>query len=680
MRRKLLMSTLLSAVFAHLSLAQEVYKIEGVTVTATREREKSLEIPVRVDSVPEEEIELDKPNHIRDDLNSVPGVLITQVAASLGHATAIRLPINYGPYYLYLQDGIPVQSSGFFNHNGLWWTSWESSLEDIEVLKGVGTAVYGSDAIGAVVNVKSEEPSKVLKRNILLEGGSYGYFRIRSKLSDTKGKNTYLTAISFSRSDGWREKTEFKRGEILLKDIYRIDSVGSVEVSFLANKMDAKMAGYLDYQSFKDNPKSSGLPSDLEDPYRKVDMARLSAKYAGRLTTKDRLRLIAYLRFNRNRYVATWIPKAYPERDLKTYTLGFLNQYIHRYGSGKIILGLDLEGTKANNHYYQTRPDVNIWGRLYPQGNIYKYDVNFYNVAPYLHGVYKYKRLKITAGLRYDYARYEYNNKLTAGDFGVWYRPDDRSNSFSHLSPKLGLVFSINKNSSLFARYAHGFRIPQAGSLYELKKNFQEKGLKPEKADSYEVGYKAKLSGLGLILNVSAYYMEIKDKIITVRERSVSYRANAGKTRHKGLEVGVEYFLSEDLKLRASYSVSKHKYVSFNTGREDYSGKEMSMAPRDLANVRLIYNPFFEKRLTAELEYQHVGPYYMDDNNTKKHGGYDILNLKAEYRLKDNLKIFGKVYNLTDRLYAETANIAYGRERYRPGIPRTIYVGFDMVW
>lgn len=660
--------------------AQEVYKLQEVTTTATREKEKLTTIPVRVDSVPEEEIKLDRPNHPKDDLNSLPGVLITQVAASLGHATAIRLPINYGPYYLYLQDGIPVQSSGFFNHNALWWTSWESSAGKIDVLKGVGTAIYGSDAIGAVINIESEKPSKKLTRNFYLEGGSYGYIRLKGKVSNTNEKHAYLTAVSYSQADGWREKTDFKRGEVLVKDIYNIDSSSFAEISFIANKLDAKMAGYLDYETFKSNPENSGLPDDLDNPYRKVDMVRISIKYNKELTSDSKIRIIPYLRYNRNRYVATWIPQAYPERDLKTYTGGFLNQYIQKYSHGKLILGFDIEGTEAKNHYFQTRPTVTIWGEIYPQGDIYKYDVSFYNLAPYIHNIYRHKKLTITTGLRYDYVKYDYDNKLSVGNFGIWKRPNDRTDSFNHLSPKFGLVYKINKENSIFGRYAHGFRIPQAGSLYELKKDYQETGLNPEKADSFEIGYKANFINKGILLNISAYYMEVKDKIITVRENSVSYRTNAGKTRHKGIEIGGEYLISEDFKLRGSYSISKHEYVSFKTGNKDYSGKEMSMAPRNLANIRLIYNPFFEKKLTAEFEYQHVGSYYMDDENTKKYDGYDIFNFKAQYKVKKNFKIFAKVYNITDKLYAETANIAYGRERYRPGMPRTIYAGIDITW
>ncbi|WP_457628621.1 TonB-dependent receptor [Persephonella sp.] len=669
---------LLSAVLSSSALA-EVYRLEEIVTTATREEEKITDIPVRVDAVPQDEIQLDRPNHIKEDLNSLPGVLVTQVAASLGHATAIRLPINYGPYYLFLQDGIPVQSSGFFNHNGLWWTSWESSPGAFEVLKGVGTALYGSDAIGAVINVKSEEPTGKLERKLEIEGGQWGYFRFRGGISDMPDeKNAYLARFSYSQTDGWRDKTRYKRGEILLKHYYYLNDGSSFETSLLANKMDAQMAGYLDYQTFKTNPEDSGLPDDLTDPYRKVDMIRLATKYKNELSKESKIQIIPYVRFNRNRYVATWIPKVYPERDTKTYTAGMLNQYIWKHSMGKTIFGLDIELTKAKSHYWQSRPTQTIWGKTYPQGDIYKYDVDFVNLAPYIHNNFRFGRLDLTLGLRADYARYEYDNKLSDGEFGVWYRPADRSDEFKHLSPKAGLLYSINKNNSVFFRYAHGFRIPQASRLYELKADYREVSLNPEKADSFEVGYTGKINSF--LLTVSGYYMEIRDKIVTVDVGGLRYNTNAGKTRHKGVELGGTWIVSKELKIRGSYSYSKHEYVRFNTGDTDYSGNEMSMAPRDLSNVRVIYTPSFQDNITLEFEYQHVGSYYMDDANTQKYGGYDIYNVRGEMRLNKNIKLFAKVWNITDKIYAETANIAYGKERYRPGMPRTVYAGVDIVW
>ena len=666
-------------VLSSISFAQETFKIEEIT-TATRTKQKLIDVPVRIDKVNKDEIGLDNPFHPKETLNSTPGVLITQVAAALGHATAIRLPINYSPYYLYLQDGIPVQSTGFFNHNALWWTTYATSFKSVEILKGIGTAIYGSDAIGAVINIKSENPSWKLKRDFYIEGGSYGFLRTKLGISNSLNDNTaYLLKGSYMQSDGWRDKTDYKRGEILTKLETFLDESSVLKTSFIFNKLDAHMAGYLDKTTFETDPEDSGLPPDLDNPYRKVTMARLSFNYEKQLG-KNLLNIIPYVRFNQNKYVATWIPKAYPERDSKTYTAGILNKYQFKNFLGKTFIGLDFEYTKADNHYFQTRPTTTIYGKLYPQGDIYKYNVDFVNVAPYIHHEKWIKKLKISLGLRYDYAKYDYDNKLTAGAFGVWYRPDDRTDEFSHISPKAGLVYLINSNNSVYARYANGFRIPQAGTLYELKTKNKEYKLDPEIADQYEIGYRSFYKKF--TFDVSYYYMTIKDQIVTNRDANtgLTYRTNAGKTEHKGVEIGITLKPIKDIKIRGSYSYSIHKYLDYKTSGKVYDGKYMAMAPKNLGNLRLIYSPRYLKGFSSEVELQYVGSYYMDDLNTKKYSGYKIYNLKAEYKIKKKYRIFGKILNLTDKKYAETANISYGKERYRPGMPRTFYAGFEMVW
>ena len=72
--------------------------------------------------------------------------------------TAIRQPITTNPVYLYLEDGIPTRSTGFFNHNALYEINVPQAGR-IEVFKGPGTALYGSDAIGGIINVSTRAPS-----------------------------------------------------------------------------------------------------------------------------------------------------------------------------------------------------------------------------------------------------------------------------------------------------------------------------------------------------------------------------------------------------------------------------------------------------------------------------------------------------------------------------------------
>ena len=134
---------------------------DDMTVTATRSERSALEVPASIASKSGNEVKADKAVTQRELLNSIAGVRITQTGSTIGHMTSIRLPTGTKAYYLFLQDGVPIQSSGFFNHNGLAFTNF-SSAGSVEVLKGAGTALYGSDAVGGTINVISNDPMKNL--------------------------------------------------------------------------------------------------------------------------------------------------------------------------------------------------------------------------------------------------------------------------------------------------------------------------------------------------------------------------------------------------------------------------------------------------------------------------------------------------------------------------------------
>ncbi|HSR01876.1 MAG TPA: TonB-dependent receptor plug domain-containing protein, partial [Methylophilaceae bacterium] len=93
-------------------------EIGPVTVTATREAQKVSETPSTVNIINQETVQELRPAHPSEIMRKVPGVTVT-VTNGEGHQTSIRQPITTAPVYLYLEDGIPTRSTGFFNHNAL---------------------------------------------------------------------------------------------------------------------------------------------------------------------------------------------------------------------------------------------------------------------------------------------------------------------------------------------------------------------------------------------------------------------------------------------------------------------------------------------------------------------------------------------------------------------------------
>jgi len=235
--KPIISATLLSAGLA----SAAVVEIEPLSVTATGVEEKVLKQPLSISTKGEDEIKLDQVIFQKDLLNSLSGVRIEQTGSVIGHMTAIRMPINTAAYYLFMQDGIPVQSSGFFNHNGLAYTTFQTATST-EVIKGAGTALYGSDAVAAVVNVKSlKKPSK--KNEVIFKamGGSNGFGEGRVEVSDTIDKDSaYRANASYMHSDGWRDHTTTDRLEANVRYDQTLNDDNDMKVLFSASKTDAE--------------------------------------------------------------------------------------------------------------------------------------------------------------------------------------------------------------------------------------------------------------------------------------------------------------------------------------------------------------------------------------------------------------------------------------------------------
>ena len=668
-------------------LANSVINLAPMSVTATGIDEEVLEQPLSVATKEKKEIELDQVIFQKDLLNSLSGVRIEQTGSVIGHMTSIRMPINTGPYYLFMQDGIPVQSSGFFNHNGLAYTTFQNA-SSVEVLKGAGTALYGSDAVAAVVNVKSAaKPSKKKEITIKGMGGSYGYGSLGLGMSDTIDKDSaYRADVSYMHSDGWRQHTKTDRAEANVRYDHTINDDNDVKVIFNFSKTEAEQAdSFNDYENIKNgSTAASDDPNyftalEKTDVKRKFDYSRLSAEFSNYTFNDLEIVVTPYIRYNRNRYVATWEGNL-PSNDNELYTLGLLQRNTYEKEWGRVVFGFDTEYTQSSLKYNQDF-DVTTTGwspKTYTTGALYDYDVNYFAFAPYVHIDYMItKHLKLTPGLRYDYNRYDYTNNLAADSTdssNTYYRPASRSDSYNHLSPKLALSYLVQKDLNVYARYANCFRIPQATRLYSVKVGYENIDLKAEKSNTYEIGLKKSFSKK-TSFDLALYYMTIDDTI--VRDAATGGYRNGGSTIHQGVEVTLKSTIIKEFETALSYSYSKHTYDNDPI----LGDKEMAAAPNTLANVRLFYMPSYIQGMKLMAEWQHVGSYWMDDAHIAgRYDGYDIGNLKADYKYSKNLKFFAKVTNITDERYAVTARYAYHKEDYTPGDPRSFYAGIEYRW
>src|SRR5688572_3028708 len=155
---------------------QQVTELSPITVTGTREKALLFETPASVGTIASEAIRQTAPMHPGQILGQIPGVAVA-VTNGEGHTTAIRQPFTTSPVYLFLEDGIPIRATGFFNHNAL----YEANIPmagGIEVVRGPGSSLYGSDAIGGIVNVLTRSPSAEGHFGFSAEAGAFGTRRL----------------------------------------------------------------------------------------------------------------------------------------------------------------------------------------------------------------------------------------------------------------------------------------------------------------------------------------------------------------------------------------------------------------------------------------------------------------------------------------------------------------------
>jgi len=667
--------------------------VERMIVTATRKEALDTDLAMSVHGISKDELEMDNGQHVAESLNSISGVLIDQLSGGQGHKTAIRMPMNTSGYYLFLQDNVPLQSAAFFNHNALWWSSFNSNVGRMEVLKGAGTALYGSGAVAATVNILTEPVAEQAETSIdaMLGQENYGKLQISHSNKILKDQGIRASA-SYMTNDGWRDHTGSERAEINLRHEYEISNNERLITSFVASDLEQEMAAGLNDEKIENDRTHSGLSDEVlaSDPLRKTQYIRLSTQW-DQMNAQSYYSLIPYLRHRTNDYTATW-NKNMPKVESVVNTLGLLAlaNFSHN-ADDETTVGIDFEYTEGDQLSYQPLDFTTTgWGAdTYVAGEKFYDDTTTYtSISPYL----QHKRsltdnLDLTLGFRYDYAKYDFTNHLGVyGDIGHGkISIEDREDDFSHFSPKASLNYHLSENTSMYLRYANSFRLPTAGSLYHLttKDSDVAEPVDPETSDTYEIGYKGNFESI--TFDAALYFMDVDDGIVhAYNEQGQRYLTNAARVLHKGLELSTLWVINEEVNLSVAYSKSSHKFDQHDT----YSGNEMKMAPDYIANVRLRYLPSYLEGFSSQLELQSIGEYWMDDANStdpdtgleRKDDGYSIINLKARYQINQQLSFNARILNLTDKVYTQEAQYRYGRNTWAPGAPRTAYIGMSYQW
>ena len=123
----------------------------------------------------------------------------------------------------------------------------------------------------------------------------------------------------------------------------------------------------------------------------------------------------------------------------------------------------------------------------------------------------------------------------------------------------------------------------------------------------------------------------------------------------------------------------KHRYENNvdlrGIGDVQIKGNDIDTAPELLASAQLVWQ--LPNQMRAELEWVHIDEYYTNPENTRDYEGHDLLNLRFRYQWNQDWSSVVRLTNLTDELYAERADFAFGNDRYFVGEPRSIFFAIE---
>jgi iron complex outermembrane receptor protein len=647
--------------------------LEELVVTASRKDQYISEISSNITKI--SKLDAIGQTHINEAMQRVSGVWISR-GNGQENLTAIRSPVLTGAggcgAFLATQDNIPLRASGFCNVNELFDANTEQAGQ-IEVIKGPGSVVHGSNALHGIINVLTPKVNK--QRSISVEGGPHDYYRIKA----TTGSDKWRLDIIGTTDGGYKHDSGFDQQKANFKILGQALGYDLTTVVSL-NNLNQETAGFIrGSEVYKDGHASRQNPNP--EAYRNSKTARAYSQFAKQTDGGSEIIITPYVRKTEMDFIQHFLPgQAIEENGQESIGVQSL------WYNGNWVFGADVEFTSAYLEEFQDKPTQGspFLVATIPAGDHYDYDVNAQTFAIFSQYTFELSEsTKLQLGGRLENVKYDYNNKILTGrtrDDGTrcgfggcrFNRPADRDDSFTNFSPKIGLTHFINPDNQFYMQLARGFRAPQATELYRLQAGQDVSEIDSEELKSIELGIRGNTGGFNYDLSV---YDMRKDNFI-FRDTSRATVDN-GETSHKGIELSLAHDLRDSLSLHWVASYALHQYENNPALSSSLlKGNDIDTAPRKTASVRLHWSA--TNKLVSELELIYMGSYFEDPENLHEYDGHSIVNLRIKYAASNKTDIFVRLMNLANTEYAERADFSFGSDRYFVGEPMSVYAGINI--
>jgi vitamin B12 transporter len=610
--------------------------LETVVVSATRSEQPRDLTGTSVSVITAGDLETEHIDIVTDALSETPGLTVVRNGGP-GQTSFIGLRGALAGQTLVLIDGVRINDPSAPDGSALLWDVLVNNIDRIEVLRGPQSTLYGSDAIGGVVDILTRRgaPFSLIAS---AEGGSFGTFRINAAASGTISNVEYGGGINLYTTQGIAAADT--RPASLNPDGYRnLGATANVRAPVTTNiSIDARV-WYVNAETAFD-----GFPPP-----------NFTLQYTGEYSHDDLLALYGGVNFNlfngrfRNRFAITDL-----DSDRKYYNPA-LTSPVEFYAKGS-----------ATNLEYQGVLDITPVDQLTIGAESLRTDLRTASPSPDdpnpapVSG-----HSRINSAYAQIQATLLQQLTLTGG-----FRHDDDADFGGHNSVKAAAAWALfGGDTILRGNYGDGFKAP---SLYELFSPFSNplQSLAPEIAHGWEIGADQKLLDGRGVISLVYFSRHTEDQIdffdcfgvrsTACSQRPFGYYANIRRSRAQGIEVEAGVQVLESL----------HVYGNF-TGMDAIdldSGQELARRPRLMANARVIWTPTTEWSLGASASF--TGKRFDDPAETVALGEFTVVNVFASYAVNSRLQLYARGENMLDQHYETAAG-------YR-ALPRTWTAGLRL--
>lgn len=589
------------AVFGGISSLAWANNADQMVVTANRFEQPISSILAPVTVVTREDIDHWQSNTVIDVLRRLPGVDFYQNGGR-GQLSLIYIRGANSGHVLVLVDGIRLNQAGISGSSDMSQIPI-SLVQRIEYIRGARSAIYGSDAIGGVINIITgrTEPGTTLGATL----GSYSYQNYNASTQQLIGKKTKVTAsASYDYTSGYDIEARGNTGNTPQHD--RDGFMGKSLWLGIEHQFNDEFNGFARGYGYDNRTKYDSY-YDSKYPGPLVDTRELSSRtidtgmqFSRGIYSTQLLASYSHVKdYNFDPRIGRYDTSA-RLNDSEQYNLQWGNSF--RIEDGGISTGIDWNRQSVE-------PDTN--------GMVKK--ANTDNTGLYLTGQKQIQDITIESAIRGDHH----------SEYG-W-----------HTTWQVGAGWEFIEGYKLIGSYATAYKAPTLDQLYG--KWGANENLKPEESQQWEIG----LEGLTgpLSWQLSAYRNQI-DNLIDYREginQTPSSYYNIKKATIKGIE------WTGDLDTWIFHHQLTYQYID---PKDNETNKVLLRRAKQQVKYQLDWNI---EKVNMGLTYQYIGSRYDTDYpRTIKQGGFSLWDATAAYPVTDHLTIRGRIANLLDKDY-ETA-------------------------